>query len=317
MNKKLIALAIATVVSAPAMAATSNVDVYGLFTVGVDNVTNGSGVNGNHDTTRVGRMSDYASRIGFKGAEDLGNGLSATWQIEQAFVADGGNGAAFGGGGLRTTYAGLKSNDMGEVRIGRMDTPYKLSTGRLDPFGDTLGDYNNVIGAANGVSAGKYYDQRNSNSIAYLTPNFSGFSAAAAYQFGAETATTGSASTGKQYSLAAMYSAGPMYLTAAYQRSTFGSAGTGDLAGTGTYNKAWKLGAAYSIMDFTLGALYEKSDDDMGAKGVNLLGHSAWFLSGKYQMGAIALKASYGKANSTDVADTGAKISCLLFHRVD
>ncbi len=312
MNKKLIAIAIAAAVSAPAMAATSNVEIYGLMNVAVDSVTNGGNAAG--DTHRVGRVNDYVSRIGFKGAEDLGNGLSAVWQIENQIstdssTSDGKGGGALGGGDLRNTFVGLKSKDMGEVRLGRHDTPYKMATGRLDQFADTMADYNGLVGAASAKGASNYFDQRASNTAVYLTPNFSGFSAAASYVFGAESATTGSAdSSANAYSLAAMYEAGPLYLTAAYEKHNFGSANVGTFAGAAnTDAKAWKLGAAYSIMDFTLAAMYEKTDDNQGALGANLYGHKTWFLSGKYQMGAIALKAQYANAGSTDVADSGAK----------
>ncbi len=334
MNKKLIAIAIATVVSAPAMAATSNVEVYGLMSVAVDSVTNGSAdfTNYSTDTTRVGRVSDYASRIGFKGSEDLGNGLKAIWQIEQAVAVDGGTDTlsgsktAFGGATLRNTLVGLSSKDMGTVMLGKIDTPYKTSTGRFDLFGDTLGDYNGVVGAAGAnyaavtgvtsaataTSAGNYFDLRPANVAAYATPNFSGFSAVAAYVFGGESATSGTASNGNAFSIAGMYDAGPLYLTAAYEKHNFGTADSGSLAyGTAPdqERKAWKLGAAYSIMDFTLAAMYEKTDDNLNTvNGSNLYGHNTWFLSGKYQMGAVALKAQYAKAGETDVADTGAKL---------
>lgn len=321
MNKKLIALAIATAVSAPAMAATSNVEVYGLMSMGIDSVNNNNAGAGD-SSKRVGRVSDYASRIGFKGTEDLGNGLSAIWQIESGITADGGattdtttgvgsvggSTSPLGGAALRNTFVGLKSDAVGTGMIGKLDTPYKTSTGRLDPFADTLGDYNSLVGAANGKAATAYFDLRAANVAEYVTPNFSGFSAAGAYVFGAENATTGSASTGNAYSLAAMYDAGPLYLTAAYEKQNFGSANTGSF-GTLSPNadqKAWKLGAAYSIMDFTLAAMYEKTDDSLGVNGVNLLGHRTWYVSGKYQMGAVALKAAYANAG-TAVANDGAK----------
>jgi predicted porin len=335
MNKKLIAIAIAAAVSAPAMAATSNVEVYGLMSVGVDSVSNGAGNTGknNTNTTNVGRVSDYASRIGFKGNEDLGNGLKAIWQIEQAVSVDGGNSTtaasgglsgattAFGGSTLRNTFVGLSSKDMGTVMLGKIDTPYKTSTGRFDLFADTLGDYNGLVGAANYqgtgslTEAGNYFDVRPSNVAAYATPNFSGFSAVAAYVFGAEAATSGTSNKGNAYSLAAMYDAGPLYLTAAYEKHNIGDPNTGSVALTKAERKAWKLGAAYSIMDFTLSALYEKTTDDLGATqgfaaGSDLWGHSTWFLSGKYQMGAVALKAQYAKAGDMACSgcnDTGAK----------
>ncbi|WP_162083773.1 porin [Sulfuriferula nivalis] len=333
MNKKLIAIAIATAVSAPAMAATSNVEVYGLMSMGVDSV-NTDLLNGT--SNRVGRVSDYASRIGFKGNEDLGNGLKAVWQIESGVTADGGTAAgnatngststatagtgsiggattAFGGAALRNTFVGLSDQALGTVMIGKIDTPYKSSTGRLDQFSDTLGDYNNLVGAASGVAATSYFDLRPANVAAYATPNFSGFSAVAGYVFGGESATSGTASNGNAYSLGAMYDAGPLYLTAAYEKHNLGSGASGSLstglATAGLERKAWKLGAAYSIMDFTLATMYEKTDDNLGAAGVSAYGHNTWFLSGKYQMGAVALKAQYAKAGEIDnVANSGAKM---------
>ena len=296
MNKKLIALAIASAISAPAMAATGNVDIYGLMSVAVDSVQNGDAsldttpATTTHNTNRVGRFSDYASRIGFKGSEDLGNGLSAIWQIEQQINVDNngaaGTGNAFGGAGLRNTFLGLKSKDLGSVLGGRYDTPYKVATGRLDPFADTMGDYNGVVGAASATGAGSYFDQRPSNVVDYISPNWSGLSVAAAYAFGAETAVNNVAVTDKNanlYSLAAMYDAGPFFLSAAYEKHNFGSAGVGTFAGApNTDESAYKIGAGYSIMDFTLGALYEKTKDNRGVGGANLLGHSAYYLSGKY-----------------------------------
>ena len=319
MNKKLIALAIATAVSAPAMAASSNVEVYGLMSAAVESVDNAYlDANGNAQTHRVGRIADHNSRIGFKGAEDLGNGLSGIWQIEQGFKINGGQsdgstsstGGAFGGAGLRNTFVGLKSNDMGTAMVGNFDTPYKASTGRLDPFADTLGDYRGLMGAAAGSSttANKYFAIRAANILSYTTPNFSGFTATGAYVFGNATATNQADTTANAYSLAAMYDAGPLFLTAAYEKHNFGSTGVGTFAGgANTDEKAWKLGAGYNIMDTTLAAIYEKTDDNRGPNGANLYGHHTFYVSVKQQMGAIALKAAFAKAGSTDASNTGAK----------
>ena len=141
MKKSLIALAVAGAFAAPAMAATSNVDVYGLMHFAIEDTN----VNG-QDL----QVTDRVSRIGFKGSEDLGGGLKAIWQIEQQInatnsanttvttstatittsgghsythnhTASVGNGA-FGGAGLRNTFIGL-SGSFGTVLMGRHDTP--------------------------------------------------------------------------------------------------------------------------------------------------------------------------------------------------
>jgi len=73
MNKKLIALAIAGAVAAPAAMA-NDVTVYGKVRQGI-NAVDMSGMD-------YVTISDYSSRLGFKGSEDLGNGLKAIWKME-------------------------------------------------------------------------------------------------------------------------------------------------------------------------------------------------------------------------------------------
>ncbi len=342
MNKRLIALAIAGMVSVPALADTSNVQLYGMLDAGVDSATNVyADAYGNAQTNRVGRVSDYGSFLGLKGSENLSNGLSGVWQIEQGVAINGGNAGqpgsssapvvgstnAFGANsvtnGTRNSYVGLSSTEAGTVMVGKHDTPYKMATASLDPFADTLGDYNGLVGSfmaagALGEGASTYFDLRPANVLAYVSPNLSGFTFVGAYVFGAATATNMTSSTpttnpytsGNAESFAGMYTAGPLYLSAAYEKHNFGAAGTGSLDATSigilpnTSNSAWKLGASYSIMDFTLAALYEKSSDNFSSTGGNLFGHSTWYLSGKYTMGAFDVSAAYGKANSDNVYTT-------------
>jgi predicted porin len=85
MQKKLIALAVAGLVSAPAFAQ-SNVTIYGVADAGL-----GIGDHGSNDFQGVISGVLSGSRIGFKGSEDLGNGMKAVFQLEQGF--DIGNGA--------------------------------------------------------------------------------------------------------------------------------------------------------------------------------------------------------------------------------
>jgi predicted porin len=148
MNKKLIALAIAGAFAAPvAMADSGNVVIYGVASVSYDNVNGTStGSGGVADETRS-RISSNNSYIGFKGSEDLGNGLSAIWQIENAVALDQQDinntsaTATTGTQSRRNTFAGISSKTMGNLTFGVQDTPLKTSTGPLDVFKDTLADY--------------------------------------------------------------------------------------------------------------------------------------------------------------------------------
>ena len=168
MKKSLIALAVAGAFAAPAFAATSNVDVYGLMSIAIEDT----------DATNVtpGVISN-TSRVGLKGSEDLGGGLKALWQIESGLD---GNGTAIGNTtvGNRNTFIGL-SGGFGTVVAGRHDTPYKLGTGPLDPFADTIADYN--LGRLNGVQLlFNSHDARSPQALAYISPTWSGFHFAAA-----------------------------------------------------------------------------------------------------------------------------------------
>src|SRR3970040_450275 len=85
MKKNLITLAVAStlataMVSAPAFADTSNVTVYGFANLSYDLTNNG--------VVGANKVSSSQSRLGLKGSEDLGDGLSGIWQIEQGITID-------------------------------------------------------------------------------------------------------------------------------------------------------------------------------------------------------------------------------------
>ncbi|MEW6313079.1 MAG: porin [Pseudomonadota bacterium] len=317
MKKSLIALAVAGAFAAPAMADSGNVTLYGQANVSYDMVDNGN-ITGTQGT-RTNKVSSNASRIGLKGSEDLGGGLSAVWQVESTVDIDGDTGAGANTNtlGTRNTFAGLSGKDWGTLVLGRHDTPYKLSTRNLDQFADTIADNRSLMGTGGGVG----FDLRTPDTVAYISPNMGGFSAAVAYVAGAEAASLSTQTKGSAWSLAGMYEAGPLYATLAYQANDFGSAGTGLLAGTANTNeKAWKLGASYKMDAFEGDIVYEKTSDDLGAAcggaaGQDCFGHRSWYLAGKYSFGSDAVKLAYTNAGNNNLAgnvvgagaNTGAK----------
>lgn len=295
MQKKLIALAVAGLVAAPAFAATSNVDVYGQLTLAVDHL--------NRDSTTVddsNALASYASRIGFKGSEDLGGGMKALWQIENQFNLDGAHNdlpaSVTGGGGssfsdsLRNTFVGL-SGGFGTVLGGRHDTPYKLATGKLDPFADTAGDYNVIVGF---VKDNNNFDLRASNAVAYISPTFSGFHGAVAYVFGSETGPLNDDLSA--WSLMGMYDNGPIFASLAYEKHNISDIAADD-------RDAWKVGLGYNFGNATVGLIYEKAGTVIGGSEED---RNAWYLPVTYTMGNVVLKAAYGSAGDTQT-DDGAK----------
>ena len=296
MKKSLIALAVAGVVAAPAFASTSNVDVYGQVRMSIDSVKAGDiAAGGNNDGWT---MTDRVSRIGFKGAEDLGGGMKGIWQIESGLTVDGAG--ALGGAALRNTFVGL-AGGFGTVVLGRHDTPYKLA-GSADLFGDTAADSQ---GAGFGIIGRNGFDTRAPATLAYITPDFSGFHAAAAIVAGEENVGGAGAATAAGnnarglmdvYSLAGIYKNGPLNASVGYEKAAKKAVDTGAGFATDSGIDALKLNVGYTMGDIKLGYTYERSDDQVANTVANPQktdkGH---LLSAAYGMGPITLKAQYGK----------------------
>lgn len=293
MKKSLIALAVAGAFAAPAFAASSNIDFYGKFRVSVDHINNGIGW----------QMNDETSRIGFKGAEDLGGGLKAIYQYETGFNAGtsaatvastgySGTSASGGLGSQRNTFVGL-AGDFGTALVGRSDTPYKM-VGSADLFGDTLADAQNTGGFCIICE-----DLRVSNAVAYVSPTFSGVTLIGAIITG--TGTAGTAATKSNNSLvdasswAVTYANGPLSLGAGYE--TLGHL-YGSAAGSAS-QKAYKFNVGYTIDSLKLGGTYEKLKDIGGTSGAD---STNYLVSAAYGMGPITLAAQYGKRNRNSTA---------------
>lgn len=267
--KKILAIAIASAFAAPAMAATSNVDIYGKLHLSVNwyndqpSYVNDLGVSSN------------ASRIGFKGSEDLGGGLKAIWQVESGFNMDEQNGQW----ATRNSFVGL-SGGFGTALIGNHDTPLKLVGRKVDLFGDTIADSRNVMGGGS--------DTRAKNVVAYLTPNMSGFSGAVAFSTDVNivTNTNGDSEDGSAWNVSGAYENGPIYVGVAY--------GDGDYHDWAGYEEHWRIAGSFSFGDFKVVGQY----DNLGVEGYD--DYSAWMVGGQFNMGAMAFKANWMMGESGD-----------------
>jgi predicted porin len=165
-------------VSAPAFAQ-SNVTIYGTLDYGYtfqnrnigtysfDRVdANGNDVwkhNGVKSRSGLDSGVSKANRLGFKGTEDLGNGLKLVFVLETGLTGD--NDSLLKNN-ARQSYAGL-AGSFGTVAFGRHYTPQHIFTSAVDPFGK------NGFGASNNVLT---QDARLSNLVAYISPSWGGFS---------------------------------------------------------------------------------------------------------------------------------------------
>jgi predicted porin len=202
MKKTLISLAVLAAASSAAHAQ-SNVTIYGIVDAGI--AYEQGGKNGN--VTKVSSGIGSASRIGFKGTEDLGGGLSAVFVLEGGVKADTGEQDVAGSIFQRQAFVGLSSKEAGTLTLGRQYTPWYNALAQVgDPFQAGL------AGSAKNLFPASGNNQRFSNSVIYKTPEFNGVSADVAYGFGEQNGS----STGRQLSASLMYSNGPLNARLAY-----------------------------------------------------------------------------------------------------
>ncbi|HGG9738712.1 TPA: porin [Neisseria meningitidis] len=172
MRKKLTAL----VLSALPLAAVADVSLYGEIKAGVEgrniqlqlteplqNIIQQPQVTKRKSRIRT-KISDFGSFIGFKGSEDLGEGLKAVWQLEQDVSVAGGGASQWGN---RESFIGL-AGEFGTLRAGRVANQFDDASQAIDPW-----DSNNDVASQLGIF--KRHDDM-SVSVRYDSPEFSGFS---------------------------------------------------------------------------------------------------------------------------------------------
>lgn len=257
MQKKLIALAVAGLVAAPAFAQ-SNVTVYGIADVGV-----GYGKAG--DTTFTGVVDGVLSgpRLGFKGSEDLGNGLSAVFVLEQGYSV--GTGAPASTKQFhRQAWAGLKGG-FGTIGLGRQYAPgYNYTAKFSSAFAAGAVDPQSILAnSIPGASIHPNTDARWDNSITYNLGNMGGVMAEAIYSF--QTAQSGDDRTDDdKIGLGVGYAAGPVGVGLVYHRSKTADESLKEIYVGGTYD----LGAAKLFASYQTAKLDDAVDSSVIYGGV-------------------------------------------------
>jgi predicted porin len=258
MQKKLIALAVAGLVSGAAFAQ-SNVTVYGVADLyfahataketASTNVINSGGLSG--------------SRIGFKGTEDIGGGMSALFVLEYALSLDTNDGV-----GQDYSLLGVSNNKarqqllgvtggFGTVVAGYAQTAgYDFACATSNFAGSAIDSYGKV-GAAAVVSCGK--SGRAGNAFAYISPSFGGVTFAYNHARLTEAAgALGGAASGPNDNYANLlgvtYAAGPVAVRGIYSNIRGTSAesndDTNELGINGSYNfGVAQLFASYQTVD--------------------------------------------------------------------
>jgi predicted porin len=230
-------LAVALIASVPLLAAAqSNVTVYGVADAAVS--LEDTGAPGTKSQTRINSGDQSSSRFGFRGTEELGNGLKAIFNIEAGYALDTGVGdtALFG----RRSVVGLQGA-FGTVTVGREYTPIAAVAAATDILGQ--GFYGSNLSSFNA----NRLTRRISNSVNYRSASVSGFTGSAAYSAG----ETASGPSGNLKGVALEFANGPVYLGAGYHVLT--RLATGD-------DKEYALGAGYKFGDLEFKGNYLVAD---------------------------------------------------------
>jgi len=319
MNKKLLAVAVAGAFAAPAVVfAQSSVTLYGIADVAYVSKKHTAGDGSLHSKfVGIGEGLNAGNRIGFRGSEDLGGGLSAQFLIEQGInitngqlfssragaagqqydsISPAGNmpSGAYVTGTNRQAFVGLKGG-WGEVLAGyQYTTLYRISTlsgyfvGSEQPGGNSHGTLDNAL-----------YGGTRANGLVYNSPKFSNFQASVLYGAGTgrETQHFGEGANNslngrseddlRRWSAMLNYMSGPLNATIGYTRVNSETSTAGAFACPKNIFGACTATSAAAV---TVGT-------DISAK--------LWQIGASYQAGAFKIAGSWAKGSSHDSEAAG------------
>ena len=319
MNKKLLAVAIAGVLAAPATAL-AQVTISGIFKVGIDQIKMG-----NPNATRANasqmRVIDNSSRILFNVTEDLGGGLAAIGQLDLRFAPDQAGGAPTSNPiGSGNTWVGLRSSSWGSITLGRHDLHYgkqpddiASKAGALTAAAVSLMDY-----AAAGATA-IATASRTQNVVRWDSPSWGGFTITAAYTTSPFAATEGdmgpaavapaSNQKGSGLNLNPAFTASNWQIGASFWDAKSEATDASEQKGTVVYGYwrmgGWKIGAAVNTSEISTNAVVTSH-------------RRAWTVPASFTTGAHNFYAHYTKADRDDAAglagqETGAKMMAFAY----
>jgi predicted porin len=318
MQKKMMAVAVAGALGAPAIAlaqGASTVQVYGTIYLEYAYVNQGDKAPGsefiNTDTFQTG-----GSEIGFRGEEKLGGNLSAWFQCNSTFDVRGASPEGFCG---RNSAIGLKGG-FGSIYFGNWDTPFKriMGSNRIVNETGVWGAAAILTGGAssyNGRATPGAFSRRNNNTIFYDSPNFSGFTVNLAMSTIGTSVNSATATTNltgvkpRLYSIGANYTAGNWNVGAAYEyHDNFWPTG----AATDGSDYGWGLTAGYTFkqIGLKLGAAYSQYKWDTTSITDGKV--STWNLAADWNIsGPHSLIAGYTAAGDTKGSYGGAPVGGL------
>jgi predicted porin len=287
MKKSLIALAV--LAASGAAMAQSSVTLFGIV-----DATYAYGSGSVADRSRLTNSGYNGSRLGFRGVEDLGGGMSASFWLEAGLNNDDGTGgvtntnnqaATSTGGGLvfnRRSTVSLNGG-FGEIRLGRDYTPQFWNLTVFDPYGTngvgTTQTLNSSLGGPTIVRA--------SNAIGYFLPgNLGGFYGQVQYYMGENLNNAANEKDGNGLAMRAGYANGPINAAIAFAETKYL---TGNI-------KTWNLGGQYDLGMAKIMGHYSEDKISGGNDGKGFL------IGGLIPVGAGEIRLAYSTYKITTSA---------------
>jgi predicted porin len=286
-----------------AQAQASSVQLFGTLDLGVGSFKSlGVGVNaGNTNNRQVVNGAMSTSLFGLRGTEDLGGGLTASFELASFIRADSGAVGRNDAVGppvnvaadpfwSRQAWVGLTSTGFGRLRLGNSSSLLFVNSISSNAFGDStvVSPLNVVTFIGSPLSGGTGW----TNQIIYDTPRLGGLVLSAAV-----SASEGQG--GRNHALRAAYSDGPLALSAVMQKVDKNPLTFAD--GTSPNNtRAWQLGASY---DFNVVKVWAHLGqiDNRGTETAPLdIGYRIVELSAAVPVGAGRVLAAYAQRKTDD-----------------
>lgn len=310
MKKSALALAVAAALVGFGSAAYADTTLYGSARVSLDyddsDSVYGRAADGSLVRVQAGAEAwdvfNNASRLGVRGEEDLGGGLSAIYQYEFGVdVTDGGNLNS-----NRPKWVGLKGS-FGSVTAGTQWTPYYNVIGIGDIF-------NSSKVFDNDTYLGNTFGLRMDNSLVYSTPNFSGFSAQAMLVVNGSCSPADPTTPADlckasadnrlpsnlsdnvdMWNIGLSYKNGPFFVGATYM--ALQGDGFNDFFTKPTYDgDQWGVAFGYNSGPFAVTLAYEDGD----VNTLNFGDSQNVYLTGQYTFGPHIIRAAYGYTTADD-----------------
>ena len=340
MQKKIIALAVAGL--STAAFAQTNVTIYGVADVSAQGYNMASGSARAYSTSNTAGkvasggsfdMTNNSSLLGFKGTEDLGNGLKGLFQMETNVNLTGGSAVAVqngtqGFGSMRDSYVGLNSK-YGTVLGGYLSTPYRsvvtgfdvmpgaTGVGRTENFiGATKLNSNNVSGVATTTTdAVTAASSIRASALAYALPTMYGFNGAIAYTGSANNGrnnATVNTTNGTQLPQSALslnlgwegYGVG---IKGAFQQAKINSESTNTVVNSAANYTSYVIGAQYTgVPGLKVAAMYNRNSLGTNAApaGAPTLGsmkgsNNQFWVGASYRFGNNEPRISWAQSSNT------------------